>query len=161
MMEPAPVNPYARNANLAAYHSVSVHGGVADANPHRLVCLLMDAALERMATARGCIERGELARKASLLHSCVSILAELRGSLNLADGGELAQNLSDLYDYMMRRLLLANAGNEVQYITETASLLEEIRGAWVAIAPEVHKSTQQNLPAARSAGVSLSSRSLP
>ncbi|MBV8806354.1 MAG: flagellar protein FliS, partial [Sinobacteraceae bacterium] len=78
-----PTVTYARNSNLAAYRSVSVHGGVANADPHTMVQMLMDAAAERMAIARGCIERGETGRQASLLHSCVMIIGELRGSLNI------------------------------------------------------------------------------
>ena len=127
------------NPSLAAYQSVSVHGGVANADPHGLVLMLMDAAAERMATARGCIERGEIARKAKLLHSCVTMIAELRGSLNMAEGGALAQNLSDLYEYMMRQLLLANVESDAQQITEVLGLLNEIRSAWIAIGPEVRK----------------------
>jgi flagellar protein FliS len=65
-----------RNSGLAAYNTVSVHGGVASADPHRLVQMLLDAAAERMATARGCIERGETVRKAKLLHSCVILIAD-------------------------------------------------------------------------------------
>jgi flagellar protein FliS len=139
-MEHRSVSAYARNAKLAAYQSVSTHGGVADADPHRLVLMLLDGALERMAMARGCLERngrGDFARKAQLLHQCVGIITELRGSLNLTQGGPLANNLSDLYDYMMRQLLRANADSDVAAacVHEVSSLLGEIRGAWVAIGP--------------------------
>lgn len=133
------MTPYARNSKLAAYQSVSVHGGVANADPHAMVLMLMDAGTERMATARGCMERGETARQASLLHSCVNIVAELRGSLNMAAGGTVAQNLSDLYEYMIRRLLLANAKSDPTCITEVSRLLDEIRSAWIAIGPEVRQ----------------------
>ena len=126
---------YARNAKLAAYRSVLAHGAVNGADPHGLVLTLMDAALERMTTALGCLERGELVKKAKLLHSCVRLVTELRGSLNLKDGGEQAANLSGLYDYMVRRLLLANATNDPQRITEALEPLKAIRGAWAAIAP--------------------------
>jgi flagellar secretion chaperone FliS len=133
------LSSFARKSSLAAYHSVSVHGSVANADPHGMVQMLMDAAAERMVTARSCIERGEIARKASLLHSCVTLIAELRGSLNMAEGGPLAQNLSALYEYMTRQLLMANVENDVQKITEVLGLLNEIRGAWIAIGPEVRK----------------------
>jgi flagellar protein FliS len=135
----ATVTPYARNSKLAAYQSVSVHGGVANADPHTMVQMLMDAAAERMAIARGCIERGEKGRQASLLHSCVMIVGELRGSLNLTEGGSLAQNLSDLYDYMIRQLVLANARSDAALVLEVSRLLDEIRSAWIAIGPEVRK----------------------
>jgi flagellar secretion chaperone FliS len=139
------VSAYARNSKLAAYQSVSVHGGVAGGDPHRLVLMLMDGALERMAIARGCIERGEVAKKAQALHQCVNIVNELRGSLNLSQGGPLAQNLSELYDYMLRQLLRANVDSNSDFITEVASLMAEVRGAWVAIGPEVR---QNNVPVA-------------
>ena len=133
------MSSFARKSSLAAYHSVSVHGSVANADPHGMVQMLMDAAAERMVTARSCIERGEIARKASLLHSCVTLIAELRGSLNMTEGGPLAQNLSALYEYMTRQLLMANVESDVQKISEVLGLLNEIRGAWIAIGPEVRR----------------------
>jgi flagellar protein FliS len=138
-MEYDGVSRFARNSKLAAYQSVSVHGGIANADPHGLVLMLMDAAVERMITARGCMERSEIVRKAKLLHSCISIIAELRGCLDMARGGAIAQNLSDLYDYMMRQLLRANVENNPAFICEVLSLLAEIRSAWVAIGPEVRQ----------------------
>ncbi len=128
---------YPSNANVTAYRRTAVQGGVAAADPHGLILMLMDGAMERMATARGCIEQRQIAQKAKLLHSAVRIVGELRGVLNLGPGGTIAQNLSELYDYMARRLILANAQNNVDYITEVMSLLGEIRGAWVAIGPQV------------------------
>ena len=146
------MSSFARKSSLAAYHSVSVHGGVANADPHGLVQLLLDATAERLNTARGCIERGEIVRKAKLLHSCVTLVAELRGSLNMTEGGPLAQNLSALYDYMARQLLTANLQNDIGRVTEVLGLLHEIRGAWIAIGPEVRKVA--NLPkAAATAGI--------
>ena len=130
------MNAYARNSKLAAYQSVSVHGNVAAADPHRLL-MLMDGVMERMAVARACIERGDVAKKARLLHSCVTLLGELRSSLNIQQGGALARNLSELYDYMMRQLLRANLESNSNYIKEVSSLLGEVRGAWTAIGLEV------------------------
>ena len=48
-----------RSANVVAYRSVAAHGGVAAADPHRLIVMLMDGTLERIA-ARG-VHRGGLA----------------------------------------------------------------------------------------------------
>ncbi len=141
------MTPYARNPRLAAYQSVVAHGGVANADPHAMVQILMDAAAERMATARGCIERGERVRQASLLHSCVKIVGELRGSLNMSEGGSLAQNLSDLYEYMIRQLMLANAKSDASCVIEVAHLLDEVRSAWIAIGPEVRKTARAAAPA--------------
>ncbi len=145
-LENGNVSSFAGRSKLAAYHSVSVHGGVADADPHGLVLMLMDACAERLATATGCIERREIARKAKLLHSCVTILAELRGSLKLGEGGPLAENLSNLYDYMMRQLLKANVDSDARPAREVLGLLNEIRSAWIAIGPQVRATTAAGAP---------------
>ncbi len=121
------------NSKLAAYQSVAVHGGLAADDPHHLTLMLMDGALERLNAARGCLERGELGTKAQLLHRVVAIIAELRGSLDHQRGGPLAHNLDDLYEYMARQLLRANAENRVNLVDEVVSLLAEIRAAWVAV----------------------------
>lgn len=124
---------YAKSSNLAAYQSAAAHGGVAASDPHRLIVMLLDGAMERLATARGCMQRNEAAEKARLINRAVSIIGELRNSLDLRNGGQIAANLAELYDYMCRRLLLAS---KVEVLDEVSSLLHEIRGAWIAIAPE-------------------------
>lgn len=136
------MNPYAQNSKLAAYQSVSAYRSVANADPHEMVLALMNGAIERMVTVRGCMERRDTVRKAKLLHSCVTLIGELKGSLNLKDGGDLARNLDDLYDYMIRQLLLANVETDANKVTEVLGLLSEIRGAWIAIGPQVRKSEQ-------------------
>jgi len=123
----------ALNSKLAAYQSVAVHGGLASDDPHQLTLMLMDGALERIAKARGCLGRGDLAGKAQLLQRTYAILGELRGSLDLARGGPLAHNLDDLYEYMGRQLLRANVESRSELLDEVASLLAEIRSAWCAV----------------------------
>lgn len=134
---------YGQNSRLAAYQTASVHGQVVEGDPHRLVLVLMDAIMERLSRTRGYIERGDVVQRTKVLHSCVTLVSELRGSLNLAEGGEIAQNLSSLYEYMVRRLLQANLQGDAAIVAEVASLLSEIRGAWVAIGPAVKGTTPQ------------------
>jgi flagellar protein FliS len=66
----------------------------------------------------------------------VSIIGELRNSLDLRSGGQIAANLAELYEYMCRRLLKATTENRVEMLDEVSTLLHEIRAAWLAIAPE-------------------------
>lgn len=127
---------YGRPSTLAAYQSVATHGGVAAADPHQLIVMLMDGALERIARARGCIENGSLGEKNELISSACSIVDELRCSLDLKAGGPIAANLDDLYDYMCRQLVNANLTNRVEKLDEVAHLLGEIRSAWIALPAE-------------------------
>ena len=139
------MSAYARNQQLAAYHSVAAHGGVAQDDPHRLVLMLMDGAQQRIHAARGSLQRGERAQKAQMLQRALAIIDELRASLDLQRGGALASNLGDLYDYMGRQLIRANVEDRVACLDEVLALLAEIRGAWVAIAPDAGRAP----PAAR------------
>lgn len=129
------MHAYSRSSNLAAYQSVAAHGGVAAADPHRLVLMLMDGALERIAAAKGAIENNAPDAKSRLLHRAVAIIDELRASLNLQAGGELAANMADLYEYCGRQLLRANLESRVDLLDEVSHLIREIRSAWVQIPP--------------------------
>ncbi len=153
-MEHRAVSAYSRNSGMAVYQSVAVHGTVTCADPHRLVLMLMDGALERMAIARGYIDRGQIGKKAQALHQCINIVNELLGAVNVSKGGPLAQNLIELYDYMLRQLLLANADSNPERIKEVASLMGEIRSAWVAIGPEVRQAASASAAAPARAAAS-------
>lgn len=119
------------------YNRVGVASGVEDANPHRLVQMLMDGALEKLATAKGCMERGDIAKKGAHISWAVSIIEGLRASLDLNAGGELAQNLDDLYEYMTRRLTHANIDNNTDMIDEVISLMRSIKSAWDQIPEKI------------------------
>lgn len=122
--------------SLAAYRKVASHGGVAAADAHGLIVMLLDGALERIAIARGAIENGRGAEKAMVIHRAVAIVDELRNSLDLRAGGQLAANLDDLYDYCCRRLLRGSLDNSVAALEEVAALLQQIRAAWLAVPAE-------------------------
>lgn len=121
------------SSKLAAYQMVATHGGVAAADPHRLVLMLIDGALSRIAQARGCMGRGEGADKCQHLQRGLAIVGELRASLDLDSGGALALNLDGLYDYLARQLLRAHASDDTGLLDHCSALLHEIRGAWIAI----------------------------
>lgn len=120
-------------AKLAAYRSTSVYSGVAASDPHRLIVMLMDGAMERVATARGLMRNGGGAEKAQLLHRAVAIIDELRNSLNFKAGGDISTNLDALYDYMCVRLMQANSANKPEWLDEVSRLLGEVRAAWLAL----------------------------
>jgi flagellar protein FliS len=122
------------SAKLAAYRSTSVHSGLEASDPHRLIVMLMDGALERLATARGIMLNGTgSAEKAQLLHRAVAIIDELRNSLNLKAGGDISRNLDSLYDYMCMRIMQANGSNKPEWLDEVSRLLGEVRAAWLAM----------------------------
>jgi flagellar protein FliS len=125
----------ATQGKLSAYQSVAAHGGVAAADPHQLVMMLLEGALARIAQARACVERGEQAERSRHLQRALAIVGELRASLDLTQG-PLARNLDDLYDYVSRQLLLGQVTSEARTVPDATAVLLEIRGAWAALPPE-------------------------
>jgi flagellar protein FliS len=118
------------------YQQVNSSSEALDADPHRLIQLLMEAALTRMAQAKGAIERNEMDTKANLLGRVMEIFQTLQSSLDHSQGGEIAGNLERLYDYMNRRLLQATAHNDLDMIDEVMGLLLEVKQGWDGIRQE-------------------------
>ena len=129
---------YAKKDKLARYAQIAGSAEAAYASPHRLVQMLMEAALERIAVASGQASRREFEAKGKSITWAISIINGLRGSLNLEEGGDIARNLDDLYDYMVRRLLDANAASDAATLQEVAGLLGEVKSGWDAIPPDLH-----------------------
>jgi flagellar protein FliS len=119
---------------VSAYQSVAAHGGVAAADPHQLIMLLLDGALSRIVQAQACNARAQRHERNRHLERAVSIVGELRASLDLSRG-PLAQNLDDLYEFVSRQLLLGQLSSEVKPLVSSASILHEIRAAWSALQP--------------------------
>lgn len=133
------MNAIARNA-LSAYSQVDMEVNVAVASPCKLVLLLYDGALKAISQARFNMQDKKIAAKGEAISKAITIIDEgLKLSLDVKAGGEIAENLSALYDYMCHRLLLANLKNDLGALDEVSKLLSELRGAWAAIekSPEV------------------------
>lgn len=122
-----------------AYGHVQVETGVSGADPHKLVELLFDGALDAIARARGALARGDVEAKGKAIGQAVRIVEEgLRAALNFQQGGDVAQSLNSVYAYITARLTHANLRNDDAALQECAKLLTPIREAWVAIKPAVH-----------------------
>jgi len=122
--------------NVSHYNQVNRVSGVTDADPHRLVLMLLEGALDKMATVKGLIMRGEIAKKGEVIGQAISIIGGLRSSLDLSKGGEIAANLDNLYEYIERQLIQANLKNNIEIVNEVVSLLREIKTAWDSIPVE-------------------------
>jgi len=115
------------------YRKVGVQSGVETASPHKLIQMLLDGTIEKVQLARGYMERHEIAKKCETVSWAMAIIDGLRSSLNMADGGAIAENLDALYDYMLRRLLDANLDNDPAALDEVVKLLSDLREGWHGI----------------------------
>lgn len=120
------------------YQSINNETGIMDADPHRLIQLLIDGALARIAKAKGCIEHGLVEDRNNTINSAIAIIGGLRDSLNM-EAGEVAMTLERLYDYMEHRLFQANVNNDAAALDEVGRLLGEIKTAWDGIREEALK----------------------
>nr|WP_153879691.1 flagellar export chaperone FliS [Citrobacter freundii] len=120
-----------------AYAQVSIESGVMSASPHQLIEMLFDGAHSALVRARLFMQQGDIVAKGEALSKAINIIDNgLKAGLDQDNGGEIATNLSALYDYMVRRLLQANLRNDSQAIEEVEGLLGNIAEAWKQISPK-------------------------
>lgn len=125
---------YAQN-----YRQIDLEGEVDQASPHRLVAMLYEDLLVRIAQAKLAIQNGNFEAKASNTQRAMNILVGLKGGLDFDASPELAERLFELYDYCERRLLDASARREVAGYNEVDGLIREVKEAWDAIADQFHE----------------------
>ena len=128
-----------------AYKSIGYETEIGTANPHKLILMLLDGALMAIASANRHMEHGEIPEKGAAISQAITIIGDgLRASLDVQAGGDLAEKLGALYDYMCDRLFYANLNNSAATLDEVSGLLGEIKSAWVEIGdkPAVHPAKQ-------------------
>jgi flagellar protein FliS len=121
----------------AQYRAVRSHGLVADASPTKLVQVMFEHILSELATAQGRMERirnnlplADVIAKGKSMGKAVRLINHLNATLDMERGGQIAENLRALYEYMMSRLTLANATNDARIVSEAASLVRTIKAGW-------------------------------
>lgn len=124
----------AHKTGLKHYTDVHNASGAAENSPHRLIQMLMEGFLARINSAKGAMAHGDMETKSIYISKAIGIVGGLNESLNLEQGGELAANLRQLYDYISSRLLQASQENNVEMLDEVAGLMRDIKEAWDAIA---------------------------
>lgn len=123
----------ASKKGIKQYADTHNAGGIGDDSPHRLIQMLMEGFLARVNSAKGAIAHGDLEAKSIYISKAIGIVGGLNEALNHEQGGELAANLHQLYDYMNSRLLQASQENSEDKLDEVAFLMKDIKEAWDAI----------------------------
>lgn len=126
-------NPYSKVMNQ--YKSIDLKTRVDAANPHELINLLLQGARTNIATAQGNIARTQIREKGEHISKALSIISGLKSSLNKEEGGEIAANLLQIYEYVEVLLLKANLHNDAELLVQANNLLAPIHEAWQEISP--------------------------
>lgn len=130
--------------SLKSYRKVSVESEISVASPHRIIQLMFEGALQRLAQSRYAIEHKDIANKGIYIGKAIGIITGLNNSLNMDAGGDIANNLSDLYDFMLRKISEANINNDVQAIDDVSEILRTIKEGWDAIPQKDHHLVSHN-----------------
>lgn len=118
---------------IHAYKKGNLKQELSSADPHKITLMLMQGALERMAYAKGSIERNEYENKSEHISRAVAICMNLRDTLDMEANSEISGNLFALYDYMIQRLTDANIQNSLSILDEVINLILPIKNAWAQI----------------------------
>ncbi|ANI61788.1 flagellar protein FliS [Pseudomonas sp. PvR086] len=118
---------------LRQYQKIGAQAQTSEASPHRLVQMLMEGGLDRIAQAKGAMERKDVASKGVLIGKAIGIIGGLREGLDLEKQAESVGELDNLYAYMMKRLAEANLKTDPKILDEVADLLRTVKDGWDAI----------------------------
>jgi flagellar protein FliS len=134
-------------SGVNAYVKVGEETGVAAASPHQLIVMLFDGALVAVRAAQQYMKSGNIPAKGQSISKAIMIIdGGLRASLNLEVGGDIAKNLSALYEYMSKQLLIANLKNQPETLEMVHGLLLDLKEAWEAIGTKPAAPTEQAAP---------------
>jgi len=128
----------ASRRSIEHYRKTGLEAKVSEADPHQLISLLLEGACQRIALASACLEQGDIARKGTAIAGACAIIAHLNQTLDHTAGGEIAERLAALYDWLLGHLTQANANNDDTALHESLEILSGIQSAWNAIAPATH-----------------------
>lgn len=129
-----------------AYANVGLETGVVAASPHQLIVMLYEGAELAVRMAIKHMNEGDLAKKSAAITKASTIILEgLRAALDPLQGGDIAQQLDALYDYMNKRLMLAHINNQTAPLEEVLGLLRELHGAWQQIGSTARAAVQHSL----------------
>ncbi|MBH3427761.1 flagellar export chaperone FliS [Pseudomonas alkylphenolica] len=118
---------------LRQYQKVNGVAQTSEASPHRLVQMLMQGGLDRIAQAKGAMARNDIAQRGILIGKAIGIVGGLREGLDLDNHADTLTDLDNLYAYMSKRLVEANVQNDPEILNEVARLLITVKEGWDAI----------------------------
>jgi flagellar protein FliS len=113
-----------------SYQQVNLDAQAASATPHQLVLMLIDGLLDELVRIKGHISAKRLAEKGEGINKCMNILIGLDSALDMDNGGEVAANLHDLYDFVQTELFRASVNNDNARIETAEQIITTIREGW-------------------------------
>ena len=114
--------------------SIYLEQEILSASNLQLVHILYQSAINELRDAKRNMASRQIAAKCANFSKACALIGELLTSLDLDAGGEIAARLKALYEYMLTRLLFANARNLEEPLTEVMALLSTLDEGWKQLA---------------------------
>ncbi|QIZ76800.1 flagellar export chaperone FliS [Ferrimonas lipolytica] len=121
---------FTNNDPFAAYQQSSVEARAASANQHDLVRMLLEACLDELTKIEGHIDNRRIAEKGASVDKCLNIIMGMDAMLDMENGGELAANLHQLYDFCHRQLLSASINSDTTKLAPIVQVITDINDGW-------------------------------
>lgn len=107
---------------------------VRSSSPLELVVLLYDGALRHLGTAVEAVRRKDIPARRDAVSRTLGIISELQSTLDMDQGGKIAEDLDRLYTWMSSRLVDATVQQDAAPMLEVRRVVETLRDAWQQIA---------------------------
>lgn len=121
------------------YAQMNKQTGIEGANPHQLIGMLYQGALDSLQQALGCIDRKDFEGRGRHLGRVITILGGLQSFLDHEKGGDISKNLDNLYEYMTVRLYDASREKTREPVEEVIKLMREVKDGWDGIAQQAQE----------------------
>ncbi len=118
---------------IKAYQSIDKQSDKQEEDPYKVIAILMKNALESINIAKITMAQKQIEEKGRFISLAITLIDGLKASLDIDKGGEIAENLNGLYDYMMARLVEANLKNDLDMLDEVSELLTTVKEGWDGI----------------------------
>jgi len=128
---------------MNAYMNQYQNNQVTTASPEQILIMLYDGAIRFVRQAKQAIVDGRREDKSIAIGKAVAIITEFSNTLNYEVGGEIAQDLGRLYDFMVRELSAVNARSKVERLAPVEKILLELREAFVGAIEINQRNTNQ------------------
>lgn len=111
------------------YHRTAIE----TADPLQLIILCYDAGINDLKQAKELHERGQMNDAYRKIRHAQDIITELLVGLDYERGGDIARNLSRLYNFILRQLIGINSRGNTSIYDHLVKILDELRNSWEAI----------------------------
>ncbi len=118
-------------------------------DPAEVVARLYQALGQCLVAARQAIVDSDVKVQGEESGRALAIITELQTGLNMEEGGEIAENLSSLYSYLVQEITRGNVGNNPELIDNAIRTVEPLTEAWVELAKKRREEASEVVAARR------------